>query len=211
MNLNDQRKKLLGIALLILCVTMICWFTLREGMTTYVTHVINEQTHPVVFILLFILLPIVGFPIILFLILLGIKFGIETGLLIMFLCMPIHLGLSFLLGNNFFKPSIESFLSKKGHRLPQLPENRFLWFGFVFMAVPGLSYTMKNYIFALSGTPFRYYFLIGFLVNGIMGVPFIIAGDAVIGKNFLLLTIIFLFLLGGYGFGLWVKNRYYQT
>ena len=210
MDVKNRQKKILTITILLLCITMICCFTGRDHMTAYVAHIINEQTHPALFILLFILLPIIGFPIIIFLVLLGIKFGIETGMLIMFLCMPIHLSSSFLLANNFFKPAIESYVNKKGYRLPQLSEDRYLWVGFVFMAVPGLSYTMKNYIFALSGTPFRYYFLIGVLVNSVMGIPFVIAGDAVVGKSFLLLTLVFLFLLGGYGVSLWIKKQYFQ-
>jgi uncharacterized membrane protein YdjX (TVP38/TMEM64 family) len=175
------------------------------------TYVINEQTHPAVFIFLFILLPIVGFPIILFLILLGIKFGIETGMLIMLLCLPIHLVFSFLLANNLLKPFIKSFAKKKGYRFPQIPESRLIFFSIVFMAIPGPSYTMKNYIFALSGISFRYYFLIGYLVNGLLGIPFIVAGHAVMGRSFLLLIIIFLLLLAAYKFGLMIKKRYYEN
>jgi len=79
------------------------------------------------------------------------------------------------------------------------------------MAIPGLSYTMKNYIFALSGISFRYYFLIGYLVNGLLAIPFIVAGHAVIGRSFLLLIIIFLLLLAAYKFGLMIKKRYYEN
>ncbi|HEM48583.1 MAG TPA: hypothetical protein ENO27_00095, partial [Caldithrix sp.] len=172
--------------------------------------VINEQTHPTVFILLFIFLPIIGFPIILFLILLGIKFGIETGILIMFLCLPIHMVTSFLLANNFLRPVIENYAKKKGYRFPQMSESRLIWFSIVFMIVPGLSYTMKNYILALSGISFGHYFLIGCVVNSIMGLPFIIAGHAAAGKSLLLLAVIFLFFLAAYKFGMLIKKRYYK-
>ena len=211
MNLNDQQKRFLMIALLLLCIMSILYLTYKNNVFAYMTYVINEQTHPVVFILLFILLPIVGFPVILFLILLGIKFGIETGMLIMFLCLPIHLVSSFLLANNFLKPLIENFAKKKGYRFPQIPESRLIWFSILFMAIPGLSYTMKNYIFALSGISLRYYILIGYLVNSLLGIPFIVAGHAMMGRSFLLLIVIFLFLLAAYKFGLMIKNRYYEN
>jgi len=211
MNLNDQQKRFLMIALLLLCIMGILYLSYKNNVFAYMTYVINEQTHPVVFILLFILLPIVGFPVILFLILLGIKFGIETGMLIMLLCLPIHLVVSFLLANKLLKPLIKDFAKKKGYRFPQIPESRLIWFSILFMAIPGLSYTMKNYIFALSGISFRYYILIGYLVNGLLGIPFIVAGHAMMGRSFLLLIVIFLFLLSAYKFGLMIKKRYYEN
>jgi uncharacterized membrane protein YdjX (TVP38/TMEM64 family) len=67
------------------------------------------------------------------------------------------------------------------------------------MAVPGLSYTLKNYALALSGVPFRYYFPSGYLVQGAMGVPFVIAGDAVAGRSLALLGAIIGVLLILYG------------
>jgi uncharacterized membrane protein YdjX (TVP38/TMEM64 family) len=67
---------------------------------------------------------------------------------------------------------------------------------------------MKNYIFALSGISFLYYFLIGYLVNGLLGIPFIVAGHAAIGRSYILLAIIFLFLIMFYKFGQMIKKRY---
>ena len=211
MHFNDPQKRFLMISLLFICITGILYLVYNNSIFTYLTYFINEQTHPAVFIFLFILLPIVGFPVILFLILLGIKFGIETGMLIMLLCLPIHLVVSFLLANKLLKPLIKDFAKKKGYRFPQIPESRLIWFSILFMAIPGLSYTMKNYIFALSGISFRYYILIGYLVNGLLGIPFIVAGHAMMGKSFLLLVVIFLFLLVAYKFGRIIKKRYYDS
>lgn len=211
MYLNSQQKKFLTIAVLFLCIPGIFYVLYNNNIFEYMTYVINEQTHPAFFIFLFILLPAVGFPVILFLILLGIKFGIETGMLIMLLCLPIHLVSSYLMANNFLKPLIQNFAKKKGYRFPQIPESRLLLFGFVFMAVPGLSYAMKNHIFALSGISFRYYFLIGYLVNGLLGVPFIVAGHAAMGRSYILLAIIFLFLIMFYKFGQMIKKRYNEN
>ena len=208
MSLNDQQKNVLIIALLLICIIGIIYLSYKSNISEYVSYVINEQTNPVVFIILFIFLPIIGFPIVLFLILLGVKFGIKTGTLIMFLCLPIHMVSSFLLANHFLKPPIENLVKKRGYRFPQMSESRLIWFSIVFMIVPGLSYTMKNFIFALSGISFGYYFLIGCIVNGIMGIPFIIAGDAAAGKSFLILAIVVLFLVVAYGFNLKIKRRY---
>lgn len=210
MNLTSQQRRFLVIALVLPCVSAAVYFLYKYNAFEYLTYFINEETHPAVFIFLFVLLPVVGFPIILFLILLGIKFGIGTGLLIMFLCLPIHMVSSFFLANNFLKPLVKNFSEKRGYRFPQIPENRLIWFSIVFMAIPGLSYTMKNYIFALSGISFRYYFLIGYLVNGILGIPFVIAGHAAMGKSFLLLAIIFLFLFVFHKFGRIIKKRYFD-
>jgi uncharacterized membrane protein YdjX (TVP38/TMEM64 family) len=116
--------------------------------------------------------------------------------------------ISFLLAKKLLKPMIENIARKKGYRFPQLSESRLLWFSIVFMIIPGLSYTMKNFLLALSGISFGYYFLIGCFVNGVMGIPFIIAGDAAAGNSFLMLAIIFLFLLLVYGFSLRIKRPF---
>jgi hypothetical protein len=56
-----------------------------------ITEVVNENTHPALLLTLFFRLPILGFPISIFLVLLGIRFGSTYGVVFMIAGMPIHL------------------------------------------------------------------------------------------------------------------------
>jgi uncharacterized membrane protein YdjX (TVP38/TMEM64 family) len=53
----------------------------------------------------------------------------------------------------------------------------------MFMAVPGLSYTIKNYLIALSGIEFRHYFPICWIINMLLGIPLIGLGGSASAMN----------------------------
>ena len=178
-----------------LCLVGVLYWLFRDPAVEFMAYVTDEETHPAVFVALFCVLPLFGFPISAFLVLLGVKFGTVPGMLIMAAGIPVHLILSFFLANSFLRRRVKRLLIKMEYHPPEIPDNRAGWFSFIFMAVPGLSYTLKNYILALSGVSFRCFFLSGFLVQGTMGVPFVIAGDAVAGKSLLLLAAVLVILI----------------
>jgi len=60
--------------------------------------------------------------------------------------------------------------------------------GLFMMMFALLPHTLKNYVLALSGVPFKYFFLSGYLIQAAMGIPFVIAGEALAGKSLLLLA-----------------------
>ncbi len=57
------------------------------------------------------------------------------------------------------------------------------------MAVPGLSYALKNYLLPLSGIRFFSYMVCAWLTQGIMGIPFVIMGKAVVQWDMKLLVV----------------------
>lgn len=136
----------------------------------------SPQIHPAALLFAFFILPLFGFPVSVLLVLLGLRFGSAAGLVFMFLIMPLHLVVSFSVARSVFGEWIKKIAGEKRIQALRVPEHRHLEFSFVFMAVPGLSYTMKNYLLPLSGVRFRYYFLLGWLVQGVMGIPFVILG-----------------------------------
>jgi uncharacterized membrane protein YdjX (TVP38/TMEM64 family) len=196
-----DRKKIGAITVLLAVIAFggLLYAWLGAEAVAFIRYAVNEETQPALFLLMFVFLPLIGFPITAFLILIGVKFGAWAGVLIMLVGMPVHLVVAFLAAHSFLHSLIQRYLKKFEFRLPQVPSNRGLCFSFVFMAVPGLSYTLKNYALALSGVPFRYFFTSGYLVQGAMGVPFVIAGDAVAGKSLALLGAILGVLLILYG------------
>ncbi|MDY6824958.1 MAG: hypothetical protein SWH68_14355 [Thermodesulfobacteriota bacterium] len=144
----------------------------------WISTQLHKNTHPALILGLFVALPIVGFPISIFLILLGFRFGPWWGMAVMAGGIPLHLLASFGLSHSYFRPLMERFAWKRGVSIPRVPENRHMEFSVIFMAVPGLPYAIKNYMLALSGVPFRIFLPIGWGINALLGAPFVIVGGA---------------------------------
>jgi uncharacterized membrane protein YdjX (TVP38/TMEM64 family) len=207
--MTRQLKIGLGVALLAIAVLAailgVRWW---EEAAAFIDYAVSSETNAGIFLTMFAVLPLLGFPISAFLVLLGVKFGGWYGSLIMAVGMPFHLIVSFLVANSFMRALLQRCLESMNYRLPQIPQKRALWFSFVFMAVPGLPYTVKNYVLPLSGAPFRYYFLSGYLVQGAMGIPFVVAGDAVAGEHLVILAVIFAVMLAIYAVVQQLRQRH---
>lgn len=183
------------------------YFLAREHIDLQWRDYLQGNIHPAVLIILFLILPVAGFPISAFLLLLGVRFDPAPALLIMFAGMAVHQGITFPAGNTLLRPIIEKILARRNIALPQFSEKGFIWPSIIFMAVPGLSYTLKNYILSLSGIPFRYFFFIAWLVQAVMGIPMVLAGDAVGSRHAKLLMVLFGLMTGLYALRLWLVRR----
>lgn len=82
---------LLGAVGLLLALFILFGDDLRHVMHTLV----HAELSPGLFLFLFFLLPLMGAPVLPFYVLLGIRFGISWGMLIMALMLPVHLALSY--------------------------------------------------------------------------------------------------------------------
>lgn len=126
----------------------------------------------------FIILPVFGFPILPLLILMGARFGAVIGLCVVFAVIPIHLGIAFRVTNSVFRKPIEKIIKRRSLKVPSIPETHRLKYGMLFMILPGLSYSLKNYILPLSGLPFVPFMICGWVPQGLLGVPFVLLGNA---------------------------------
>ncbi|MGB5987517.1 MAG: hypothetical protein WBG37_19585, partial [Desulfobacterales bacterium] len=186
---KSSRYTLLGICLL--GAGLLAWLLyplIKNEGARLLGAVVNEATSPALFILLYALLPMLGFPISLFLVLLGVKFGSANGVLIMFAVLPLHLLAAYGVVHTWLRELLLRLLKKRDLELPRIPKQHAASFSFLFMAVPGLSYSLKNYILPLAGVPARHFFLSGFLAQGFMGIPFVVARNAAAGKSAYLLA-----------------------
>jgi uncharacterized membrane protein YdjX (TVP38/TMEM64 family) len=168
----------------------------------------SDMAHPAVIILSFLVLPVVFFPVTALLVLIGIRFDVVSGLLMMFLLMPVHLVIAFSVVRSVFHGPVKRFAKKKGYPILDVPRKRYLEFGFLFMAVPGLPYSVKNYLLPVSGIPFREYFLISWLVNGVMGIPFVVLGDAASRWSIPLFLVFFVLFFMAYFITRKIRSRY---
>lgn len=103
-------------------------------------------------------LPLVGFPLTILLIAVGARFGVSTGIGIAACAAAVHLLLSFPLAE-FFRRPVTALLRRAHWELPKVREGAAWPFCLWIALVPGLSYTLKNYLAPLAGAPFRVYFL----------------------------------------------------
>lgn len=138
----------------------------------------SERTHPAIVVGAFLVLPAIFFPISTLLVLVGVRFGALWGSLITLALIPSHLVLAFFLVRRFFQARLARLARRKNYPIFNIPDERCREFGLLFMAVPGLPYTVKNYLLPVSGISFRDYFWIGWIVQGLMGIPFVVLGDA---------------------------------
>ena len=193
-----RNPKVLIVILLVGAILGIVFFLSGTDLSRITAFIMGENTHPLGFIVLFAILPILGFPIIPFFVLLGIKFGSTTGILLLFGGAALHMAVSFIVSQSFLKPLIMKLATRYHVTVPKIPEKRRVLFTFVFLVVPGLSYAMKNYILPIAGVPFRQYFTVGVLTHGSHGIPLVIAGDAVDTGGFIIPAAVLLTALGFY-------------
>lgn len=133
----------------------------------------------------YLVLPMVGFPIVPLLILLGSEFGALMGALIMAAVMPLHLVVAYFATQTLLYGFIRRLAGKKTPKLlKNLEGKNLIKFGCIFMIIPGLSYSLKNYLLPLTGISFGGYLACAWFFQGIMGFLFVVAGQAVSDWHF---------------------------
>lgn len=182
-------------------------YLIPGGPRDWLAFFMSQDTHPGLFIIMMIVLPLFGFPISPFLILVGIKFGPYWAAVITSLIFAFHLVIAYLLTHSFLRRRISMLLARMNYQIPQIKESRRLIFSIIFMALPGLPYTIKNFSLAILNIPFSTYFTVGLVCNFLLALPFIGLGYALLtNKPFVLLFIAI--LAGGYVLTFWLKRKF---
>lgn len=178
-----------------------------EYLQKAVSFVDQSMSSPL-FIILMVVLPVVGFPISVFLIVGGIKFGILWAILLWLAVLPVHATIGYYVAR-WARSPLERFLSDKmGYHIPKIPENNTAMFSFLFLAIPGIPYAGKNYLLALAGVPFRYCVLMNCIVQCALGIPFIVLGKSAAEMDMTLFYIALVIFVAGYFLLRWLKKRY---
>jgi uncharacterized membrane protein YdjX (TVP38/TMEM64 family) len=166
------------------------------------------RSHPGIFIVLMLVLPVLGVPISIFLVLVGIRFGVVGGVLLSAGIMFCHMALTYYLVHTFLRKWIVALLLAHDVAIPRLasPKNRRL--AFVFMLIPGLPYAVKNNLLALSEMPFGPYMAINWTAQFGLSIPFIILGGVVMEMNPAILLLVLGFFGGTYLLQHYLKKKY---
>jgi len=171
-------------------------------------RMINENTPVTVFLTLMALLPPLGFPMSPFLVVSGIKFGLIGGILVTTILYPLHLVLSYHLAKSVIRQRLEKMLGRWGYDIPRIPREKLILYSGIFAAVPVIPYAPKNYLLAMTGLPFSYYFFICWPIHTALGLPFIFLGRSAAGLDFRLALLAVVLMAGAYAVGMWLKKRY---
>jgi hypothetical protein len=69
-------------------------------------------------------------------------------------------------------------------------------YSFLFLAIPGIPYAGKNYMMPPAGVPFRYCVLMNCIVQGPLGIPFIVLGKSAAKMDLTLFYVAWFFFPG---------------
>jgi uncharacterized membrane protein YdjX (TVP38/TMEM64 family) len=165
------------------CGILLLYGLIRLDLISQATALVNKNTPALLFFALMLTLPMVGAPLSLFIFVLGVKYGIIYGVLLLEIIMPLHILISYALARIVRHPLSRFLVNRLGYRIPEIPQNREFLFSFLFLAVPVLPYAAKNYVLPLSGVRFRYCFWLNWLVQGTISIPFVILGKSAADMN----------------------------
>lgn len=192
----------------LLLVAVVWWLLARPGGLSKEMLVDYGHRLPVFwFIIAFLILPLVGFPITPFLIICGFRFGFTGGMLVAAAGVFIHHIVAFHLVHGRLRENVGNRLLKRGYTIPNPSEKNRAWFTMAFAAIHGPPYTVKLYLLALTDIPFRTYFWVGAPVYILFcAIPVGVGGSSLAVSPWWLYGA--LFAMMGVGFlGRWLKQR----
>lgn len=161
-----------------------------------------------IFIAAFMVLPLLGFPISIFLLLIGIRFGLGWGLLITTVGIFWHNVAAYWIAHGLFRDRVRDWFKRKGYEIPPVSKKHQGWFTALFAAVHGPPYFVKLYVLALTDIPLRTYVWFGATTYLLFAIPPLAFGHAFTDMGMGWLAVIVLIGVGTMVIGRWVKKRY---
>jgi len=139
------------------------WFVCaHRGELTRETIIAHGRALPAAeFLAAFLVLPLLGFPISIFLVLAGIRFGLGGGMAVAAGCMLFHHFAAFRIAHGGFRQRVRQRLERAGYAIPGIKTGHRVWFTALFAAIQGPPYIAKLYLLALTDIPFRIYCWVG--------------------------------------------------
>lgn len=136
-------------------------------------HAYAERLNGGVAFLLLTVLPLVGFPVTVLHVAVGIRFGVPLGLTLVAASVLLQLLASYALVH-LFRDKFAKRLEPVKKRIPKTAHSSMTLFT---MLLPGVPYFAKNYVLPLLGVPLRTYLLICLPIHVLRSTVAIIFGD----------------------------------
>lgn len=163
--------------------------------------------HPVCFFVLFLILPLAGFPLSILLVLAGIRFGFAGGMAVSAAAVFFHNFAAYHISHGLFRYRMRNFLERAGYAIPSISPGHRVRITALFTAIHGPPYFAKLYLLALTDIPFLIYFWVGAPVYLIFCIIPVGAGSAVTQIDatwiYAIITLLAILSLGGY----WLRRR----
>ena len=192
-------KKLWGLLILLICLTAVGFCVVgKGGFTDCRAFLENKDTHAAVFIVMMSVLPIIGFPVSIFLILVGAKFGLILGIFWTAATMALHLSLTFLIAHSVLGPPVKNVLRRFNFQALNFSQKQRLITFVLFAAMPGPPYAVKNYTLSFSGISFIEYLALSWTINLVTAVPFIAFGHYSVEVDIVMALAFFAILVAAY-------------
>ncbi len=176
----------------ILVVIAIGWLLVQIGDQTVddiKRFFLDPDTHPALFFVTLAILPLLGFPISVFCVLAGAKFGLAGGLAAIGSAMAWHLLASYWLVKTHIKVMLQALLQRNNYNIPRIDADKRIRYAVVFTAIPVIPYAVKNLLLAMSDLRWPYYFLIAWPIQMLYGFPLVALTGAVQEQNLILAMI----------------------
>jgi uncharacterized membrane protein YdjX (TVP38/TMEM64 family) len=147
----------------LLVATAIGWliYLNRESFTKESIIAFGQGLPAGVLIAAFLVLPLLGFPLSVFLVLAGLRFGLGWGMVVTTACIFFHHYIGYWIAHGYLKTKILRYAKQKGHTVPKVGEDSPVWFTVLFVSVHGPPYAFKLYLLALTEVPFSIFCYVG--------------------------------------------------
>ena len=156
----------------------------------------------------FFVLPLIGFPVSILLVLAGVRFGFWGGMALATGGILFHHVAACHVTRRWLREQVARRLEAWGRRIPRVNGRSWIWFTALFAAIHGPPYALKLYLLALTEVPFRVYLWVGAPVYIFFCVVPVGAGSAVTTFD---PTWIYVIIIGGTSLALlgrWLGKRY---
>lgn len=207
--LNTGKALWLVVLLSVMAISLYHVMTLDKGdipMPAFADFLVDPQTHAGWFFVLLAILPAAGFPLSVFCLLAGMKFGVFWGSLTIGAAMVIHLLIAYWLGQSFLKQPLHNWLIRRGYPVREVPEHHQLKFAVTFVAIPVIPYAAKNYLLAMSRLRLRYYLGVTWTLQMLYSIPLVAITGAVQDNNPFILAAGLVLLLMVWGISRWARR-----
>ena len=138
---------------------------------------------PCVFFLAMTIIPLVGFPMLAFLIvsssLYSKSLGVYTALTLSLIAMSSNMVISYYLASKRLRPVIELFVKRWEFKMPQLADHNSSNFILLVRLSPVIPFFAQNYVLGIMQVPFIRYILISVALNWPVSIGIFLFGDAI--------------------------------
>lgn len=162
-SLQRRRHRLKLLLVTTFCVAIVAGFTLyRQHENPFTFLVEFGKSLPCMgFVVAYFILPLFGFPVSVFLIVAGMRFGFLGGMLVAASGILFHHVIAFRVVHGWLRSILISRLERAGYRVPFFIERNQICYTALFAAVHGPPYIAKVYLLALTNVTFRVYLCVG--------------------------------------------------